>query len=119
MKSTFTLTEDHIKLLTNSYVSWSDGNNIYGAACIDSKRPYGNTGIIEDIYELIEGKILDENELIEQGIDYEEFVNELYIKYKTLHRETETALQIVLHTKSFEVGEYRIEGYGKDWVKVD
>lgn len=110
---TFTLKEEHIALLSNSYVSWNSGSNIYGAACIDSKRPYGKSDILGSIYCAVEGKSLydelDENEISE----------EMYNKYRSLHRDTETALQIILHTKSFELGEYRLEGYGKDWVKVD
>lgn len=115
---TFILKEEHIKLLSNSYVAWNQGYSEFGAPCIDSKRPYGNSDIIGDIYQILEGKRLDENELEKQGIDYCDFCDKLYEDYKKLHEETETALQIILHTKDFQIGTYRSSRYGKDWVKI-
>lgn len=89
-----------------------------GAPCIDSKRPYGNSDVIGDMYEILTDKVIDENELDSQDIDYDEFVDSLHDKYEKLHRETETALQIVLSTGKFEIGKYVLNNYGKDWVKV-
>ena len=45
--NTFELTENHIKLLRNAYVSWDDCET--GAPAIDPKRPYGNKYIAQDI----------------------------------------------------------------------
>ena len=39
----FTLTVDHITLLNNMWVDWSDVE--YGAPEIDPKRPYGNSDV--------------------------------------------------------------------------
>lgn len=116
-KKYFTLTEDHIKLLTNSYVRWDDCE--FGAPAIDSKSPYGNSDPIADMYEILEGKQLDEEEIEYQGVNYDDFVDELAEKYEPLHKELETVLQIVLHTKSFETGFYELEGYGKDWKRLN
>ena len=118
MNEEFNLTEEHIKLLNNSYVSWFDGYCDYGVACIDGKRPYGNSDVVGDIHEILTGETIDEDKLEEQGINYDEFCENLYTKYKKIHSETETALQIVLSTKAFEVGQYRKDGYGKNWTKV-
>lgn len=115
----FNLKEEHIKLLSNSYVSLDESYSDFGSVCIDKKRPYGNSGVVGDIYKILNGKELDEQELNEQGISYDEFCDKLYEEYLELHRETETALQIILHTKSFEVGAYRRNDYSKDWVKIN
>ena len=106
----FTLTEEHIKLLSNAYVSWDDCE--FGAPEIDPKRPYGNSDVLNDIAKIIGaeqkmcphcGEALDE-------LDEE--------KFNKLHKETEIALQIILYTKSFIPGKYVKKGYGKDWELV-
>lgn len=48
-EKTFTLTEDHIKLMSRAYISWNDGE--CGAPGVDTKRPYGNSSVIMDVYE--------------------------------------------------------------------
>lgn len=114
----FDLTDNHIKLISNMYVSWDEGFSDLGVPTINQKRPYGNSSVIEDIYEIMEGKRINEDELETQGIDYDDFLEGLYLKYTKLHEETETALQIILYTKKFETGKYKKDGYGRAWVKV-
>jgi hypothetical protein len=117
-EKTFELKEEHIKLLSNMYTDWDEGYSEFGSPVIDLKRPYGNSDVISDMYEILEGKPLNEDELEQQGISYDGFIKNLYPEYKKLHEETETALQIVLHTKSFKTGLYGLIGYGKAWVKI-
>jgi hypothetical protein len=112
----FELKEEHIKLLSHMWISWHEGYSEFGSPVIDLKRPYGNSNVIADMYEILEGESIDE--LVEQRVSYNEFEQRYYEKYKQLHKETETALQIVLHTKSFETGTYGLIGYGKAWVKI-
>lgn len=103
----FTVTEQHIKLLRHANVSWWDCET--GAPCIDCKRPYGNSFVEGDMYEILEGK------------DYtEDFYDndDLRAKYLKLHSETETALQIVLTTGKFEPGEYEADYCRINWRKV-
>ena len=45
--TTFTLTEDHIKLLRNLEVCWEDAE--FGAPAIEPKRPYGNSYVYKDM----------------------------------------------------------------------
>lgn len=97
----FTLTEDHIKLLENTYVEWSDREN--GAPAIDSKRPYGNSNVAYDVAEILEWSYGKDEE------NYEELSSEQLYQADKLHRETETALEIVLQTKSFIPGNYEKE----------
>lgn len=94
----FQLTENHIKLLNRMYVYWDNGA-YDGSPCIDSKRPYGNSGVVNDIYEIVHGKEWDYDE-------HEEMPEEIYEQMLEIHRETATALQIVLCMKSFEPGTY-------------
>jgi hypothetical protein len=111
----FTLTEDHIKLLSAMYVSWEYGGDYsMGVPIIDPKRPYGNTNVEMDIAEELEWELFEtsDGETVlskEQG--------ELARK---LHTETETALQIVLATRSFEPGIYeKAETYDvHSWRRV-
>lgn len=90
----FTLTEDHLKLLNRMYVGWSDCE--YGAPEIDPKRPYGNSWVVGDIHEILNG----------ESCEYYDLDDTLEDKYNQLHSETEIALQIILCTGSFEPGVY-------------
>lgn len=93
---TFLLKEEHIKLITAMYVDWCDDYD--GAPAIDAKRPYGNSHIISDIYEVITGKSWNWDEEMSEDIKEE---------LMKLHEETRTALQIVLCTQSFVPGLYK------------
>lgn len=106
-KQIFVVTEQHIKLLRNAYISWNDCET--GAPAIDPKRPYGNSFVEGDMYEILEGK------------DYPEDLYEnddLRANYLQLHKETKTVLQIVLATGKFEPGEYEADRYDINWRKV-
>jgi hypothetical protein len=108
--NTFELTENHIKLLRNAYVSWDDCET--GAPAIDPKRPYGNKYIAQDIHEILTdgGSLYD---LSEGERD------ELERDYLELHRETQTALQIVLSVGTFEPGNYTQKRlYSNEWIKI-
>lgn len=49
--TTFTVTDDHLKLLRRASVGWSDCE--FGAPEIDPKRPYGNSNVLGDIAEIL------------------------------------------------------------------
>ena len=108
----FQLTEDHIKLLNRMYVYWDD-DSYDGAPAIDTKRPYGNSGVVNDVYEIIHGK--------EWDYEHEEMPEEIYEQMMDIHAETATALQIVLCTKSFEPGLYELKSLwdSLSWRKVE
>jgi len=64
----------------------------------------------EDIHEILTGETIgcttsDRDELTETE-------TERYIK---LHRETETALQVVLSTGNFKAGNYEADAYSNSW----
>ena len=87
----------HLKLLKHMRVDWN--NTESGAPMINPKRPYGNSHVVSDMTELI-GSYGDEQEMMK------------------LHRETADALQIVLVTGKFEIGDYERDQYGINWKKV-
>lgn len=103
---TFTLTEDLVTLLRNSFVTEGLTGCEYGAAEIDPKRPYGNSDVATDIAELLAWAIPEGGLSEAQREDA-----------RTLHGLTPLALQVVLSTGSFRPGVYRrTEPYGSTWV---
>lgn len=98
----FTLTEDHVKLLRRANVGWERAE--YGAPGIDPKRPYGNGDVTQDLMEILGWDIPADDDWNGPGLEVCEAL-------RRLHVETETALQIVLATGSFEPGVYVAEPY--------
>jgi hypothetical protein len=88
----FVLTKLHLKLLSEMRVSWNFLET--GAPTVDPKRPYGNSDVAGDIRRIVEGPT--PGEVSEPERDH----------WMHLHREMATALQIVLCTGAFELGEY-------------
>ena len=88
----FTLTKTHLKLLRRFEVGWQDCE--FGAPEIDPKRPYGNSDVEEDMREILPELSLNDE------------------KCRSLHKETQNALQIVLRMGGFKVGNYEREEYG-------
>jgi hypothetical protein len=102
----FTLTEDHLKLFRQMNVGWQECE--YGAPEIDPKRPYGNGDVEADIIATL-GWPWDRGE-------YEEPPKSLRQRAAAIHKEMETALQVVLSSCSFEPGVYVSEEWGRnDW----
>lgn len=98
----FTLTENHLLLLRNAYVSWDDCE--FGAPEIDPKRPYGNSDVLRDIARIV-GLEWDDDAMEDGGLQPDTLA-----WLNTLHRETETALQLVLGFGAVP-GAFRRPGY--------
>jgi hypothetical protein len=103
-RRTFTVTPEHLMLLSRAVVDWQGDES--GAPCIDCKRPYGNSNLEENIHTILTGE--RESEL----------TREQWERYATLHRETQTALQIVLVTQSFVPGQYEADMHERNWRLV-
>jgi hypothetical protein len=101
MMKTFELKEDHLVLL--QVMSWEFSDCEFGGPAVDCKRPYGNSGyqVYVDINNALQGRW--EEEL--QDDEYT-FTEDAMYEMETLHKETVTALAIVLSTRSFEPGTY-------------
>jgi hypothetical protein len=108
-KETFTITEDHLKLLKRMYVGWQDCE--YGAPEIDPKRPYGNSDVARDVAEILGWVDAGDYETDISGKQSEDA--------EKIHREMQTVLQIGLYTGSFAAGTYEnTERYGFNWRSV-
>jgi hypothetical protein len=106
----FTVTEEHIKLLYGAVVSW-DGS-CFGAPGIYSKKPYGNSDVYADM-----AKILDIEGL--KG----EFWDEDIARMEKLHKELEKVLEILLHNTEVGItpGLYKRDdkyNHGSRWYKA-
>lgn len=111
-KETFTVTEEHLKLIQRMWVGWQHCE--FGAPEIDPKRPYGNGDVCGDIAEILG---LDPRLMNEDDSQYDE---NMYDSLEALHLETKTALQICLSTQSFKAGLYQQEPYsGNEWELVE
>lgn len=98
----FELKEEHLKLLENAEVRWEDCE--FGAPAIDCKRPYGNSSAEYDICEILgieEDKSNEDSPYSQEDLDYA----------NKMHVETETALAIILQTRSFTLGTYEMACY--------
>lgn len=114
MRRQFVLREDHIKLLRRAYVEWDDCET--GAPAINPKRPYGNSSVAMDVAKILGVAIPDEDE--DGAKAWRQWQNETRGKMLEIHRETETALQVVLSAGTFEPGTYRLRSeYGHDWQR--
>ena len=117
-KDNFTLTKDHVTLIRNMYVGW--GEYDHGAPTINQKRPYGNSGVWDDIaFRLLNWKDLtklseaDEDDFYKSS-EYTDYME----RAEKIHEETDQALQIVLSSGSFEPGKYVCNNYN-DWTLVE
>jgi hypothetical protein len=103
----FTLTADHVTLLRHMSVGWHGIE--YGAPAIEPKRPYGNGDVEQDIHEILTGRREPLEDLARQEREA------LQARYRQLHEETRTALQVVLAAGSFEPGEYMADRSSRNW----
>jgi len=110
-KIIFELREDHLKLVRRMNVGYRDDLE-FGAPVIDPKRPYGNSDVFNDIAKILgiepEGA----------GDDEPEFTEDQKGRMLELHKETATALQVILAANSFELGIYESEVYKDNWRRV-
>ena len=110
----FTVTEDHLKLLRHVWVDYWDPGEGYGAAGINSKKPYGNSYVERDIAEIVGAP--DEDWIYEDG--HKAYVtDEAAERFTRLHVETMVALQIVLAVGEFRSGRYRRSRWDIDWQR--
>lgn len=114
----FNLTDKHIKLLRSSYIEFDD--NMYcGSAQINVKRPYGNSDVNEDLFRILEPEIFEKYNgdmyEIENSDEYDTISKKLF----KIHRETATALQIILRFGEFKPGLFFQDEYSIEWEKFE
>ena len=104
----FELTEQHLALMKRMWVAWQDCE--FGAPEIDPKRPYGNSGILDDIAEILGVPIPDEDK---------EFPPEVIDRLEQLHLETQFAIAIMLQCGKVQIGKYKADDYDNTtWKKA-
>lgn len=106
---TFELKQVHLDLLKEANIGWD--NCEFGAPCIDPKRPYGNSNVFDDIASAIKLKK-------KGNFDYkeEDWKEEAMDFMDDLHRQTQIALEIILHCQSFKLGIYKKKDrYSDEW----
>jgi len=127
-KEIFEIKPEHLKLMKKMQVGWQDCE--FGAPEIDPKRPYGNSGVEQDMLEILGFKELKEG-IFEFKLDGQKWLlkgedraniylegkdeEELVKKLKELHKSMEFALSICLETQKFKAGIYEREKYGGEW----
>ena len=99
-EKTFTLTKTHINLITQLTIKQNQDHiyNIPVLPMIDEKRPFGNSYILGDVFEVM-GLTPDENE------DYTEIQKQE--AYQALI-ELPQAMRIILHYQTFTPGTYDV-----------
>ena len=113
---TFEVKEIHLKLLQAMYIEWNDEYD--GSPMVDSKRPYGNSDVADDVFYHLHGKYYRDTPEAEE---HDEMGTSVYNQMLKYHRETEKALQILTSNLSIKLGTYgRPEQYDTSkWVKIN
>lgn len=114
--TTFNLTGDHLALLREMGVGWTD--TCFGGPEICPKRPYGNSSVLWDM-----GKILGVERKTDNGRGYLEFSDTQKDCMTQLHREMQYVLQIGFQFGIFDIGTYETEdnlsySFHPNWKKL-
>jgi len=123
--ATFTVKSDHLKLLRASVVAWSsqwDGS-MFGAACVDPRRPYGDVDVYRSMIRILDVKLnrvadIKTADWRDWDIETDEIPMEEMNRLEQLHQETEIALAICLSRGVFETGVFKWPEPGGKWEKI-
>ena len=109
---TFELKQIHLDLLKETSIGWNDCE--FGAPEINPKRPYGDSNCEDNIAEIIKMKKIGN-----WNKDEETWNEKATEQINDIHKETQIALQIILHCQTFELGKYMLleDGWQK-WKKI-
>jgi len=117
---TFTVTDQHLKLLGAAQVKWSseiDGT-MFGSPIIDPRRPYGESDVIRSMIRILDYKMPWQTGSKKWDPEVDEIPDSTYNALEQLHSETEIALKICLNRQSFETGQFYWPEPGDPWLKV-
>ena len=97
----------HLDLLKRTCITWNDCE--FGAPGIYCKKPYGNSDVIGDI-----AKIIKLNK--KENFDYEEedWTEKAFDYIEDIHKQTQVALEIILHCQTFRLGRYKKKDF-QEW----
>jgi hypothetical protein len=108
----FTVTEQHLKLLSEMWIGWKQTAYGYGVPCVDAKRPYGNTGVLGEIIDILELPY-------EYDEDLDGYSDEVESHVRRLHHETLIAMQIVCRNAHIKPGEYVADLHNQNWEPTE
>lgn len=113
---TFTLKEEHVKLL--KFLKWSltDKKFIISAENInEDPSPFGGDNIYDDIDLILNGKPDNFNPLTEDN--FRQYSKEQKDKMDMLMSDLPTALDIILYNGNFELGTYTTRYHDRQWKR--
>lgn len=113
----FELKEEHVKLL--KHLRWSkDKNNIIVNVSDDEDSvPFGFDTIYEAIDTILNGKPegfdpYDTHDIIDYSDEQKD-------EWDKLYDELPTALDVILHNQSFNLGHYKTKYHDRNWKKMN
>jgi hypothetical protein len=98
-KERFRINENHLKLLNRLHFEWC-ADDYDGYPTVNSKRPYGNSDVLDDVAEIIEMPVMEDDD----GKSH--YPKGTKAKCKQYHEEMATVLQIVSSTMQVSAGLY-------------
>jgi DNA polymerase III delta subunit len=114
---TFTLTDDHIKLIRN--LRWDitkDKYIISSEDYLDNVPIFGTDTVYEAVDLILNGKPEEFDPLI--SFNDKTFSDEQIAEWDKLISELPTALDIILYNGNFETGTYKSKYHIRDWTKI-
>ena len=123
----YRLTKEQIMLIREMHINSDDGSMIgyEGGPCVNSKRPFGNSNVEFDVYEILDPrpyKVMtdEDNEAYDEEDedafdDFQDKQREIYNRY---YDTLGAALQIILSSGSFEPGIYSCNKYCSNYRLV-
>lgn len=103
MTARFEITEDHLTLLAAA--DFFEDDCEFGAPAMHPKRPYGNSGVVLDLAELL---IPGWDDMTEQR--QEDVLAEQEDRLVRVHRDLSSVLNVATSARSFKPGVYEREG---------
>jgi len=107
---TFTVTDDHLKLVKRFNIGWNDDE--FGSPSVDCKKPFGNSSVYEDMAEILGITLPDSYDEHEKYDMATRPLNRLY------YEDLPIALQILCCNLSLEAATYVAEGSSNNWEKL-
>ncbi len=105
----FFMTREHLALARRLWIVWYRGGDwSYGAPGASTYRPYGNSGVLDDIAEIIGYRRPDPEADERYTLEEKRYL-------ERLHHEMHLVVQIILHTGQMKPGVYKKPQLGKDW----
>lgn len=115
----YRLAKEQILLIREMHINMDDGSCLgyEGGPYVNSKRPFGNSHVPGDVYEILDPR--PQNEIYDYDEEEEEqFADEQQEIYERWYPTLDKALQVVLSSGSFEPGIYSCNKYCRNFKLV-